>query len=408
MRADGRAAAYGRRVKPMFHARRAVNRTLRAVAAPLATGRADYLTVWPPPESRRSLSDVAARVNWYLPNLAIPVHVPTRADLALDAESVPYLDPSLVHIRGWTADRPAGRPWYLLPDVRPTTIARAGARLRRSAVVDPNLSLTSEYLGYRRVHAALTASVPVTGKAFGAFLDATPRGRDAFVLGTGPSAGLVDPASVTADVRIVCNSTVRNAELIARLQPTVIVCADPVFHFGPSRYAATFREDLARALDLCDAFVVTGEYFAALLEAHYPRIARRVVPVAFAGSLNIPTATDPRVSDSGNILTLLMLPLAFALADVVDVAGCDGRRPSENYFWQHSPLTQYSDELMQTVFDAHPSFFRHRSYTDYYERHCQLLEELISLGESRGKQVRGVTPSWIPALARRGAPVPAA
>jgi len=103
-----------------------------------------------------------------------------------------------------------------------------------------------------------------------------------------------------------------------------------------------------------------------------------------------------------------MLPVAFALADHVEVAGCDGRQSTEKYFWQHSPVTQYDDDTMRTVFDAHPAFFRHRSYADYYDRHCSQTEELITLGEAAGISVRGVTPSWIPALARRGAHTPLA
>jgi hypothetical protein len=61
---------------------------------------------------------------------------------------------------------------------------------------------------------------------------------------------------------------------------------------------------------------------------------------------------------------------------------------------------------MQTVFDAHPAFFRDRDYADYYEQVCDDLEALIQFGESHNKVVRAATPSWIPALRARGASLP--
>jgi hypothetical protein len=98
-----------------------------------------------------------------------------------------------------------------------------------------------------------------------------------------------------------------------------------------------------------------------------------------------------------------MLPIAFALTDRVEIAGCDGRVADERYFWHHNARTQYSDELMTSAFDAHPAFFRDRDYADYYEGHCRELEELLTTGEAAGKRSMGVTPSHIPALRQRGA-----
>ena len=83
-----------------------------------------------------------------------------------------------------------------------------------------------------------------------------------------------------------------------------------------------------------------------------------------------------------------MIPIAFALADRVEIPGCDGRRPSENYFWRHNARTQYSDELMGSAFEAHPAFFRDRDYGDYYDKHCQQLEEGLATGEAAGKEAR--------------------
>ena len=72
-------------------------------------------------------------------------------------------------------------------------------------------------------------------------------------------------------------------------------------------------------------------------------------------------------------------------ADEVLVAGADGRQPTETYFWKHNPSLQYPDALMQTVFDAHPSFFRDRDYADYYDTFCLELEEMCRMAETSGQ-----------------------
>ncbi len=67
----------------------------------------------------------------------------------------------------------------------------------------------------------------------------------------------------------------------------------------------------------------------------------------------------------------------------------------------HNAEVQYSDDLMRSAFDAHPSFFRDRNYGRYYEQHCEQLETMLSRAESEGHRFRSVTPSEIPALKRR-------
>jgi hypothetical protein len=203
----------------------------------------------------------------------------------------------------------------------------------------------------------------------------------------------------------VCNSAVRDLGLIETLQPTAICFADPVFHFGPSAYAAAFRADLARALDICDALVVVPEYYTGLLLAHMPQVRERLVSLDdTARDWCWPNETRAQVRMSGNVLTYLMLPVAFALVDEVDVGGCDGRAAAQNYFWRHNPTIQYSEQLMRDCFAAHPAFFRTTNYENYYNRHLRYLDEFLAVGEAHGKQVRGVTRSHIPALLQRGAP----
>jgi hypothetical protein len=273
-------------------------------------------------------------------------------------------------------------------------------------VADPALSYTSEH-GYSRLREALGLSEGADRTQ--ALQDLLRRGvpsGTALVLGTGPSATTLSDADLgRADVRILCNSAVLNAELVARIRPTIICFADPVFHLGPNRYAAAFRRDLLAAVRSTGATVVVPQDFVRLLLSHHPELESHLVGLAFTrDDWGWPTEARPAVRASGNVLTDLMLPLGLALADTVLVAGCDGRAPQENYFWKHSAAVQYDGELMSTVFQAHPAFFAGRRYADYYERHCRNVESLCQAAEAAGKTVTGVTSSHIPALLARGAP----
>ena len=198
----------------------------------------------------------------------------------------------------------------------------------------------------------------------------------------------------------------RDHDLLQRLRPDVIAFSDRVFHFGPSRYASAFRRDLRHAFEATDALIVTSKLWARPLLANMPELAPRVVAIDHRHDVGWrwPTEGDVTVRSTGNVLTNLMLPVAFALADRVEVAGCDGRNPDENYFWKHNAKTQYADDLMQAAFEAHPAFFADRDYGDYYDEHMAQLEELLETGERAGKTIVGTTPSHIPALLRRGAP----
>ena len=101
-----------------------------------------------------------------------------------------------------------------------------------------------------------------------------------------------------------------------------------------------------------------------------------------------------------NILTEIMVPLASAFYDEINIAGCTGRAEQENYFWQHNGRTQYLD-LKKEVMELWPAFFHYRKYDAYYDRHCQTVEELRQYGESLGKKYKNITTSFIPALQKR-------
>lgn len=389
----------------------------RTVASGLLNGRprdqqapapqADYLAIRPPARDSSELSDLAARVNWYLPDVQIPIVVEHPESAEVSAAHAPWMEPDLVHEPAWQSGPVPGRSHDVIHRMGPLealTVLRRGCA---SVIAAPGLSAAAD-LGWMwlRWHFA-SMSVHADAVANERFFALGGRGTSAFVMATGPTARLVEPAAVSAEVRIVCNSVVRDRDLLRALKPNVICFIDPVFHYGPSRYAAAFRSDLLKAVDETDALLVTFDLWAGLLRAHHPELAERIVvlrPLKGKPAWQWPTPDRMTIRMTGNVLTDAMLPIAFALSDHVEIAGCDGRDPNDNYFWRHNARTQYSDELMTSAFDAHPAFFRDRDYADYYQGHCQRLEGLLAAGERAGKHAIGVTPSHIPALRRRGAP----
>lgn len=417
----GTRAAFGRRqrVAPRLRQAAYVGLSRRSMAAGLLRGRppdqeppapsADYLRLRPEIRSSRELSDLAARVNWYLPDARVPIAVQRAPGTEVAPEHAPWMEPELVREPGWLDAVPRSRTHDVVHRItlrQGMTVLRRG---RASALADPNFYSVAD-LGWvwLRWHFATMPSRSSSAALERLFSLGGP-GTSAFVLATGPSARLVDPDSVTAEVRISCNSVVRDLDLLHALQPNVICFIDPAFHYGPSRYAAAFRRDLLRAVEETDALLVTAEWWAGLLLAHHPELVDRLIILRMLKGKRPwrwPTPERMAVRMAPNVLTATMLPTAFALTDRVEIAGCDGRRPDENYFWRHNARTQYSDELMNSAFQAHPAFFRDQDYADYYDQHCKQLEELLAAGEDAGKRAVGVTPSYIPALSRRGAPTP--
>jgi hypothetical protein len=203
--------------------------------------------------------------------------------------------------------------------------------------------------------------------------------------------------------KIICNSIVKNTTFLDYIEkPDLLVFADPVFHYSPCLYSATFRDYMLNVVEKYDCFVATNSESVPLLLFHYPQLKNRIIGIEKAkrNPLNFPSAESLFVKSTHNILTLFMLPIASSISNEVIVLGADGRKSDEKYFWKHSSSVQL-DDLMQTAFDTHPSFFRDRDYADYYSEHCAYLEKLITFGEKQGKKYYSLSDSYIPAFAKR-------
>lgn len=202
--------------------------------------------------------------------------------------------------------------------------------------------------------------------------------------------------------KVICNSIVKNDEFLEYIgKPDLLVFADPVFHFSPSEYSAVFRDHVLKVYKKYECFIMVPENTVGLMLSHYPMLKDNIIGINGRNeSYNFPTRERFWIKSSANILTLYMLPVASAVSNEINIIGADGRNPEEKYFWQHSSSVQF-DDLMKTVFETHPSFFRDRDYKDYYEEHCTFLENLLCYGELKGKKYFSLTKSFIPALLKR-------
>ena len=225
--------------------------------------------------------------------------------------------------------------------------------------------------------------------------------KKGYVFGTGPSLDHAYDFDYSNGFCIVCNSIVKNKSLLNHIKPQLLVFADPVFHFSPCHYAAEFRRMMVEVVDQFNCYIMLPDYCVPLLLAHYPELKTKIIGMPKHGKIfNFPTLTDFYVRGSKNILTSLMLPVASSMVDEIYIIGSDGRKKGEQYFWQHSASSQFSN-LIQTAFETHPSFFRDRIYDKYYKEHCKFLEGLLLYGESLSKKYYSLTHSYIPALAQR-------
>ncbi|WP_175020533.1 hypothetical protein [Methanogenium cariaci] len=237
--------------------------------------------------------------------------------------------------------------------------------------------------------------------------------------------------------KVVCNSIVKNSELMEYINPQLLVFGDAQHHTSPNKYAAKFRETLLDASKKHNFFILTKDYFMPLFLVHYPELKNKIIGIEAPGvwdlsmseiismvirrphkipwfdkipghdeKFNFPSADKFYVRSAGSVLPSYMIPIASTVCDEIYVLGADGRdpkgrKPDDTYIWSYSSSCQFSDELMQTAFDTHPSYFRDRPHCEVMDMYCDNYDELIKFGESMGKKYYSLAPSFISALGKR-------
>jgi hypothetical protein len=378
------------------------------------------IVYYPPVHDKAVLANLANRAAWYFPESGISkakVSIPVdNALLGVDICSLApptfqeeYLSASgRVRLTGQDAAGLSKADAIMLWDKKKLVTPFIMKRLFKVYMVDPLFYSTTESESHRQVfYHTLSRQEKETFRNlslrnYTTLLKSVSECDRAHVFGTGPSLNEATKFDYSGGFNIVCNSIVKNKRLLAHIKPQLLVFADPVFHFSPCRYAAEFRRSMLETVRKYDCHIMLPEYNVPLYLAHYPELNDKIIGMPEGRILNFPTAENFFVRGSENIMTLFMLPAASAVSKEIFIIGADGRNPGESSFWSHSPSSQFKD-LMKTASDTHPSFFLDRNYNDYYEKHCNIIDEFIRHGESMGKRYISITPSNIPALSARSA-----
>ena len=230
--------------------------------------------------------------------------------------------------------------------------------------------------------------------------------ESAYLYLTGPTVETALRQSVDRSaIQIICNSLVKNTVLLQKIQPDVLMFSDPAYHFGISKYASSFRAYVQQTMKDFPSMIcmVPETYYPLTVGFLGDKVSQRIIgiPLEETDEFHFPSIEEFYLRKTGNILTSMMVPVASGIAKRIYMLGADGRASSDKGYWSHARSSQISDQL-RTIYDAHPSLGRDEDVEKYYEEHVKLLEAQLTHGETiQNKEYKSLTPSMIPALARR-------
>jgi len=228
-----------------------------------------------------------------------------------------------------------------------------------------------------------------------------------YLFGTGPTLEKAINFDYSDGYRIVCNTIVRDKEIWEHLNPHFIVAADPIHHFGHTRYAVAFRNDLHQRLKESNAYFVYPLRFHPVIIREFKDFSDRLlpIPVGHIKKYHYGINNHYVLRPGGNILPIILLPLGFTLSHNVYLWGFDGRAPDAKLFWQHSPKHNYG-EYMSDLINAHPEFY-HSSVpeddpTKYFKKYFgDEMEYWLTQAEVAGCTIHMMHKSWTPCLQKR-------
>lgn len=197
---------------------------------------------------------------------------------------------------------------------------------------------------------------------------------------------------------VTCNSVVKDIDTLKAIGRVDVLCfSDPVFHFSSSEYCLKFIEDVKTVIETFDPYIIVPISAAPLTENLLLKFNPKVIGYGASETYNIPSSGALSVKYSPNVLTSLLLPTAAALSNTIHTVGCDGRNKDEKYFWRHNDRAQYT-QLMDSVFEKHPSFLNDQNLDKYYHQHVVRLTRDVNWLRHKGKKVQSLTPTYLDIL----------
>lgn len=229
-----------------------------------------------------------------------------------------------------------------------------------------------------------------------------------YAFGTGTSLGKAQDRDWEDGYRVVCNTIVRDGKLWHHLKPHFIVAGDAIYHFGHTAFAAEFRKDLIVRMRESNVTFLYPETFREIVRLHLPEdIHSRciAIPTGSRQTIHDDLTKNFSLPGFGNVLPLLLLPVACTLARNVALWGFDGRAPSDRLFWSNSAKHSYP-EYFDALRAAHPAFFDHHVPKEDPEKYVRLvhgdtLELALRTAEKAGWTFRMLHLSWTATLAKR-------
>ncbi|MCP4218792.1 MAG: hypothetical protein GY765_29440 [bacterium] len=224
-----------------------------------------------------------------------------------------------------------------------------------------------------------------------------------YVFGSGKSLDSAVDYDFSHGHRIVCNSMVRNIPLMKHIAPHFMMFGDAVYHFGPSVYAGAFRRALLHFVEhFPQCKLIVPEVFYHHFFASYPQLQGHVAAIPFCGckAVNLNLKDRYCTHDYGNVLNLLLIPMASTISDHVYFLGFDGRATGDDKFWSYSSENNFCD-LLESQEEAHPGFFLERDYSEYSGTFGDHTEHIFQHGESIGKKYSSLAPSNNEAMKKR-------
>jgi glycosyltransferase involved in cell wall biosynthesis len=272
-------------------------------------------------------------------------------------------------------------------------------RYESSIIIDIVNNYASKYLDDNSHHPAKLFSENLSS-----YLKSISHYDKCHLICNGPSLGSVDPIIFEKGHAIVCNTILCNENITQHATISLECFADPIFHFGFSKYADDFRQVVTNALRHNDSYIAIPRKYFFLFTLLFADFIDRLIPVEYAkkDNFNLDLTQDNVIKATANVLTFLMVPLAATTRQEMFVYGVDGR-PTENdsYFWGHDPKSQLSVQKMDDIKQAHPSFFKISFNDDYYYNHLNECNQIVTQLTTMGRSFNVVTPSFIEAFSAR-------
>ena len=220
------------------------------------------------------------------------------------------------------------------------------------------------------------------------------------IFGTGPSLDSSTKFNFENRLTIVCNSVVKNIELLNHIKPDFICAGDVVSHIGVSKYAQIFREDLEKHILNSDSYFLTTASFGFTLYQNYPKLRSKIILIEQrkdSSSVDLNDQFELPTLDS--TLNIHMFPIAYTFNNDIYITGCDGKLPNDRDnedFWAHSKHSQYL-ELVNTGHLCHPTFDIHRQLSTF-NRFNESCIKSISKAHLKNLSLKLLTKSYIPAF----------